>query len=150
RLKEAPDDARAVRLAARAAARQGEDRKAMAIYNQLVVGNMEPEDFFLMGRALGRTGQTDPAFKAYETALSADPDHAETLDAVTRLYLQNDRYAPVEQTAGRLARRPEWEARALLMLGSARAEIGDAAGAADALGRWLRLDPEGQAAAPHL
>jgi hypothetical protein len=91
----------------------------------------------------------ESAFKAYETAREGDPDHPDTLEALAGLYLQNDRYHAAEQTAQRLARYPAWEARAQLMLGTARAEIRDAAGAAEALQRWLELDPEGRAAAPH-
>src|SRR5262245_64771706 len=61
RLKQAPDDALVLRLAARAAARQGHDQKAIAIYDRFVVGALDPEDFFLLGRALTRTGQVEAA-----------------------------------------------------------------------------------------
>src|SRR5262245_54494921 len=55
RLKEAPDDLQALRLAARAAARQEQDQKAVAIYHRLEAGGMDAEDFFLKGRSLSRT-----------------------------------------------------------------------------------------------
>jgi tetratricopeptide (TPR) repeat protein len=149
RLNEAPDDVQALRMLARAAARQDQHKKAIASYNQLVVGDLDPNDFFLMGRALSGTGQIESAFKAYEMAREGNPDHPETLEALARLYLQNDRYNAAEETAQRLARQTRWEAQAQLMLGTARAEIQDPTGAAKALRRWLELDPHGLAAAPH-
>src|SRR5207253_4037513 len=53
-----------------------------------------------------------------------------------------------EETAERLARQPGWEARGQLILGTARAELHDPRGAAQALGRFFELDPEGGRAAP--
>src|SRR5262249_9574658 len=44
----------------------------------------------------------------------------------------------------RLARRPASEARARILIGSLRAEVQDSAGAAQALGRALQLDPQGR------
>jgi predicted CXXCH cytochrome family protein len=149
RLKQAPEDPVAITLAARAAARQNRDQAAVAFYSRLAVGDLDPEDFFLMGRSLQRTGQVDAAFKALETTRAVLPDHPETLETLARLYLQNDRYCAAEEAAERLARRPDWEARALVILGTARAELEDPAGAANALTRWLQLDPSGATAAPH-
>jgi cytochrome c-type biogenesis protein CcmH/NrfG len=148
RLKQAPEDPQALRLAARAAAHLERDQAAIAIYSRLVVEILDPEDFFLLGRALSRTGQVDPAFKAYETARLGNPDHPETLDALAQLYLQNDRGNAAEETALRLALQPGWEGRGQLVLGTARAELHDPGGAAHALERWRQLDPEGRAAAP--
>jgi formate-dependent nitrite reductase cytochrome c552 subunit len=148
RLKEAPADPQAFRLAARAAARLDQDQRAIAIYHRLGDEALEAEDAFLLGRSLGRTGQIDAAFQSYEKARGADPDHPETLEALALLYLQNDRYRAAEEAAGRLARQPAWEAKASLILGAARAELQDPKGAAAALTRWLALDPAGRAPAP--
>ena len=68
RLKESPHDVRALRLAARAAARQDQDQKSIAIYERLDTGSKEAEDFFLLGRAFVRSGKIDRAFKAFEAA----------------------------------------------------------------------------------
>lgn len=148
RLRHAPDDPGGLRLAARAAARQDRDQSAIAIYSRRVVGDMEPEDFYLMGRALSRTGQFEAALKAFETARAGNPDDPNTLDFLCRLYYQTDLYDAAEEAAERLTKQPGWEARAQLMLGTARAELEDPAGVAEALGRWFQLDPEGKAAAP--
>lgn len=148
RLKQAPEDPRALRLAARAAARQGRDQSAIAIFSRLDVGMMDPEDFFLLGRALSLNGQSEAATKAFEMARAGDPDHAETLDFLCRIYYQTNRYFAAEQVAERLARQPGWEARARLMLGNARLELEDPAGVAEAFRRWLELDPQGKTASP--
>jgi tetratricopeptide (TPR) repeat protein len=149
RLKAAPDDARALRLAARAAARQDRDQKAIAIYDRLAADSKDAEDFSLLGRALIRLGRVDPAYRAYEQARQRDPDHPEALAALAGLYLLNDRYHAAAEAAERLARHPSWEARAQVMLGTARSEVHDPAGAAAALRRWMQLDPQGGAAAPY-
>jgi tetratricopeptide (TPR) repeat protein len=148
RLKQAPNDAKALRLAARAAAQRDRDESAIAIYSQLNASLMETEDYFLMGRALSQTNQIDRAIKALEMARIENPDHSETLDLLCRIYYQTNRYFAAEKVAERLARQPGWEARARLMLGNARLELEDPRGVAEALERWLDLDPEGQSALP--
>lgn len=148
RLKDAPDDAEALRLAARSAARQDRDQTAAAIYTRRDVGTLTPEDYFLLGRALSRTGRGDAALEAFESALKGDPDNPETLDFLCRLYYQKDRYYAAESVALKLAKHPGWEAKGQLMLALARAELEDPAGVAHALDRWLELDPKGLSAAP--
>ena len=139
-------DTEALRLSAHAAARQDRDQKALAIYSRLVPADMKPEDFFLLGSALNLAGQTEPAIAALKIAQAGNPDDAETLDLLCRLYYQTDRYCAAEEAAGRLARQANREAGAQLMLGKVRDELDDPAGVAQALHRWLQLDPAGTAA----
>jgi tetratricopeptide (TPR) repeat protein len=148
RLKQLADDPTALQFAARAAAQQDRDETAIAIYSRLLIEAMDAEDLFLLGRALSRTGKVELACKTYERARLANPDHPETLEALARLYLQNDRPNAAEEAALRLVRQPGWETRGLLILGTARAKLYDPAGAAQALGRFFELDPEGGVAAP--
>jgi len=149
RLKEAADDALALRLAARAAARQDRDRNAIAIYSRLELRLLTAEDYFLLGRALSRTGQDDSALKSLEAARAADPIRPELLDELAQVYSRKGLPAATEQTALRLAQQPGWEARAQLMLGTSRAAQYDPAGAARALQRAFELDPDGKAVAPY-
>ena len=135
-------------MAARAVARQDRDQAVIAIYSRLILEDQDAEDLFLLGRALNRTGQSDLAFKTYERARLTNPDHPETLDALGQLFLQSDRENAAEEVAERLVRQPGWEARGLLILGTARAELYDPAGAVRALRRFFELDPEGLTAAP--
>jgi cytochrome c-type biogenesis protein CcmH/NrfG len=148
RLKEAPDDREALRLAARAAARQDQDEKAIALYRRLAAENRDVEDFFLLGRSYVRLDQIEPAYGAFEAALKRDSKHAETLAGLSALFARNDRFYAAADAAERLARQPASEARALVMLGRIRAEVQDPAGAARALRRALEIDPQGQTFAP--
>ncbi len=148
RLKEAPNDEEALRLAARAMARQGRHQPAIAIYSRLELRLMSAEDYFLLGLALSRTGRDELALKALEASRTADPDRLETLDELAQVYFRRDRPAAAEEIAERLVREPGWEVRGQLLLGTCLAAHHDPAGAARALSRAFRLDPEGKAAAP--
>jgi cytochrome c-type biogenesis protein CcmH/NrfG len=147
-LKEARADPQAIRLAARAAARQDQDQKSLALYHRLAKEKLTAEDLCLVGRALTRTGNTAPAFDAYEAARQSDPDYPDALAALAALYMRTDRYHAAAEAAERLTRQPHWEARAQLLLGTIRSETQDPLGAARALARWLQLDPHGQAVGP--
>ncbi len=148
RLKQAPDDPAALLLTARASARRERDDGAVAIYSRVPAGLMKPEDDFLLGRALSRMGRIEPALTALETARAGKPDDPEALDLLCRLYYQMDRSLASEEAATTLTRFPAWEARGSLLLGLARAELDDPAGEAQALSRWLELDPDGRLALP--
>jgi len=149
RLRESPADTDALLLAARATARMDRERSAIATYSQLELRLMTAEDYFLLGRALSRTGQDDLALRSLERARDADPERLELLDELSRVYFRKDRPAAAEEIAQRLAAHPAWEARAQLMLATSRAVRNDPAGAARALQRALKLDPDLTAAAPH-
>jgi tetratricopeptide (TPR) repeat protein len=149
RLKAAPDDPRALRLAARSLARQNRDQAAISTYALLELVLMTAEDYFLLGRALSRTGQDDLALKALEASRDADPDRPEMLDELAQVYFRKKRPAAAEAIAKRLVREPGWEARANLMLGPFSAALNDPAGAASALQRAFELDPDGKNAAPN-
>jgi tetratricopeptide (TPR) repeat protein len=148
RLKADPDDPLAIRLAARVAARQDQDQRALAIYERVPEADRAAEDLFLIGRARVRLGQGDAGTRALEAARELAPDHPEVLAAIAGLYLQSDRNESAAATAERLAHLPGWEARGHLLLGTARAASRDPAGAALALQRWMELDPRGQSVAP--
>ena len=49
-LKQAPEDALALRLSARAAANLDKDQSAIAIYSRLTTTDLEPDDYYLLGR----------------------------------------------------------------------------------------------------
>ena len=149
RLREAPADALALRQAARAAARQDRDQNAITIYSRLELRLMTAEDYFLLGRALSRSGQDDSALKSLEAARAADPDRPEMLDELARVYSRKGLPAATAETALRLAQKPGWEPIGQLMLGTARAVQNDPAAAAQALRRAFELDPDGKAAAPY-
>lgn len=148
RLKESPADPRAMRLAARSAARQDQDPRAIALYDRIDRRGFAAEDCFLLGRALVRRSRIDAGLKALEAAREQAPDHPERLAALAGLYLQSYHNEAAEAAALRLAKQPRWEARAQVLLGTARSASHDPAGAAEALQRWAQLDPDGRVVAP--
>src|SRR5262249_56327098 len=93
RLKEAPEDQEALRLAARTTARQDRDQAAIATYSRLELRLMTAEDYFLLGRALSRTGQDELAVKSLEAARAADPARLELLDELGQVYFRTARPA---------------------------------------------------------
>jgi tetratricopeptide (TPR) repeat protein len=141
-LKAKPSDPAALRLRARSAARQGRDESAEAIYRRLGTGSMEAEDFFLLGRGLLARGQVGPALASLGAARDAEPDHAETLDALSRYWAESRALTDALDATERLFRRPGWEVRAGVRLGRLRAELFDPAGAAEVLASALARDPK--------
>jgi tetratricopeptide (TPR) repeat protein len=141
-LKSRPADPEALRLLARSAARQGRDGSAEAIYRRLGTGPMEAEDFFLLGRGLLRRGQVGPALASLGAARDAQPDHAETLDALSRHWAETHALTDATIAAERLLSQPGWEVRAAVRLGRLRAELLDPAGAIELLAAALERDPK--------
>ncbi len=139
-LKESPDDPGALRLMARASARLGNDETALSLYSRIGEGGMEAEDFAALGSILERQGQRAAALGVFERGRTIDPDHAETLHALARLYARESRLTEAIDAAERLARCPGWEARGSLILGVLDVEHADPAGAASALDRALQAD----------
>jgi len=140
-LKKKPSDPDALRLLARAAARQGRDELAEAIYRRLGTGPMRGEDLFLFGRGLLGRGQVRPALAFLGAAREIEPDHAETLDALSRYWAETRSLCDAADAALRLMKQPGWEVVGGVRLGRLRAELFDPAGAAVMLEQVLRRDP---------
>jgi hypothetical protein len=129
RLKSAANDIAALRLLARATARLGHDSSAVAIYQRLGNAVMSADDFFLLGIAMARTGDSDGSLKVLEQARSKDPDHADTLYVLTRAYSAGGQASKAIETGRHLASCPGWECHADVLLGSIFLEGGDPSGA---------------------
>ena len=91
---------------------------------------MEAEDYFLLGRGLLARGQVGPGLASLGAARDAQPDHAETLDALSPILDRNPAMTDAADAAERLVRQPGWEVRGEVRLGRLRAELFDPAGAA--------------------
>jgi tetratricopeptide (TPR) repeat protein len=151
RLKTTPGDREALRLLARAAARQGRDRTARALYGRIGGAEaMDAEDLYLFGTVIDRTGDHDTARDCWQAGLRADPNHPELLDQLARIAWRSKQYAQAAGLAARLAGRPGWEARGDLLRGQIAFEQDDPATAAECLQRALSRDPSGsQRLDPH-
>lgn len=142
RLRTAPDDAKALRLQARASARLVRFAEAQALYSRLADSDLEAEDYFLLALGLGVSGRVLPAQGALERALAADPNHDEALYLFAVVAYDRAQKLDAARAAQRLARRPGWEAKGDLLLGMIRESDNDPGGAVEALRSALRRDPQ--------
>jgi cytochrome c-type biogenesis protein CcmH/NrfG len=143
RLAEDPDDQDALRALARASVHLGRDDTAVRLYTKkLRSDKLAAEDSYLLGTALSRLERWDDAIATWESAVKADPRHAEALDILARAYLREKQIEKAARAAEQLARLPGKEATGLLMLGVLRVEMNDPAGASEVLQRGLELDPD--------
>ncbi|HKI19169.1 MAG TPA: tetratricopeptide repeat protein, partial [Isosphaeraceae bacterium] len=141
-LKRNPADTAAMRLLARSAARLGRDESAESIYRRLGTSQMEAEDLFLLGRGLLRRGQIGPALASLGAARDVQPDHAETLDALSHYWAETRSMTDAVNAAERLRKQPGWEMVGSVRLARLRSELFDPAGAADLLAEALSRDPK--------
>ena len=140
RLKAAGDDPAALRLMARASVKLGRDASAVSLFQRLGSKSMLAEDNYLLGVALTRGGNNRGGVEVWELARAADPNHTDTLLALTRAYLASDRLAAAAETGRLLAAQPGWEARAKRLLGAIQYELNDPKGAISLWQRSLELD----------
>ena len=138
RLKQAPEDKKALRLLARATARLGRDQPANALFARLGTPALQAEDLFLLGLGLSRAGQKESAGRLWEKGLALEPDHAEMIEQLMIWNAAQNRLAQAAHLAGRLATRPGWELRGELFQGTFHTEMSDPAAAAAVLARALK------------
>ena len=85
-----------------------------------VLRGIEPEDAFLKGLAMVRTGRPESAIELWDGFLKRGVDHPEMLDHFSRLSARLQRFDPALDAARRLSRQPGWEARGLFLAGAGR------------------------------
>jgi predicted negative regulator of RcsB-dependent stress response len=147
-LKAHTGDPIATRLVARSAAWLGLDDSALIHYHLLDEARVEPEDRALLGRVYLRIGRIEAALESWDGAIGQDGDPAgrqispALLDEMARVMIQRRRVDPAVRAADLLARKPGWEARGAMLLGTIRASLGDPPGAAAAFRTALEADPE--------
>jgi tetratricopeptide (TPR) repeat protein len=136
-----------VRLYARTMVRLGRDSAAGALYGgPLASAELEPEDAFLKGLSMTRTGRPTDAFDLWARHVQAGVNHPEMLDHYARLSGRFQRMDPALDAARRLCRQPGWEARGLFLLGQLDDLIDDPPGVVEALASAFRLEPEARGA----
>ncbi len=140
-------DSEAVRIYARTLARLGRDSAAIAIYEgRLASAELEPEDAFLKGLVMTRTGRPETAFELWGRYTKQGVDHPEMLDHFSRLAARYQRMDPALDAARRLSRQPGWEARGLFTLGQLDEFVDDPPGVVAALADALQREPEARGA----
>jgi tetratricopeptide (TPR) repeat protein len=143
-LRLASDDPAALRLLARSSVRLGRGPLALAIFNRLGKQAMLAEDLYLLGIALTRDGNSKGALEVWEQARTADPNHTETLLALTRAQVTADQLIAASKTAQLLAAHPGEEAHAEVLLGAIQLELNDPAGAVKFWQQALGHEAKGQ------
>ncbi len=103
---------------------------------------MEAEDLFLLGRGLLGRGQVGPALASLGAARDEQPDHAETLDELSRYWAETRSMTDAVDAADRLRNQPGWEVIGSIRLARLRSELFDPSGAAELLTEALRRDPK--------
>jgi hypothetical protein len=140
-------DPEVLRLYARALARLERDSAANTIYeSRLASAELEPEDAFLKGLVMARTGRAEAAVELWGGVVNKGVDHPEMLDHYSRLSARHQRMDQALEAARRLSRQPGWEARGLFVLGQIEDLIDDPPGVVESLEEALRRDPAGRAA----
>jgi tetratricopeptide (TPR) repeat protein len=148
RLRKTGGDLTALRLLARSNAQLGRDDSAIALFQRLGEKSLLADDLYLLGVATGRAGNSFEALKHWEKGLSVDPDHAETLHALTLLYSDMEQHSKALETARRLASCPGWEVHADVLSGTILLNRGDPAGAVLCWQRALAHKPVEQRGIP--
>lgn len=142
RLRQEKNDIDALRLLARATARQGKDELATALYeNRVKIDGMEAEDHFLLGQMIARQGNAELAIGVWEKALATDPEHAEMLESFACLSAQKLHFEEAVASASKLALRPGREATGHLLAGIFRTSMDDPRGSVDAFRKAFEIDP---------
>ena len=99
------------------------------------------EDYFLLGRELLSQGQVGLGLISLDVARDVEPDHAETLDALSKYWADGQKLSEGAEAAERLAKIPGWEVRGEVRLARLRADLAEPARAAELLGDALARDP---------
>jgi hypothetical protein len=140
-------DPETLRIYARALVRLGRDPAANALYEgRLASAELGPEDAFLKGLAMTRTGRPESAFELWGRSVKQGVDHPEMLDHFSRLAARFQRMDPALDAARRLCRQPGWESRGLFILGQLGEFIDDSPGVVAALEDALQREPEARGA----
>jgi tetratricopeptide (TPR) repeat protein len=136
-LRARPGEAHAMRLLARASARQGDVARALSIYNSLGDAALEGEDFFVLGLDQHRRGDREDAVGTWRRGVTRDPNHAEMLEALARTQAGLDRFISARMAIRQLMAQPGRQARADLLQGEVFDLLNAPSQAAEALKRGL-------------
>jgi len=146
-LKTKRDDTRALLLLARSLYKQTRDDSASAIFDRIEMNALGTEDLLLRGQAFVRSGQPEYAILTWRRGLGTNPNDADTLLELERVFSRMDLLHQAARAATSLSKQAGWKSHANLLLGRIRAEQGDTEQAALAFRRaleqpndWSRLD----------
>ena len=100
---------------------------------------MQAEDLFLLARS--SVARANPLIARSDgISRRPDPDHAEAMYELTRIYAGTRHFTQAVELAARLAKKPGWEVKAGACAELLRRQLDDPLGAADAMAGALRSD----------
>ncbi len=127
-------------MLARASVRQRRDNLARSLYPRLgSIAALEAEDLYLFGTVIDRLGDHETARECWEDGLRAEPNHAEMLQELARLYLTMGRFSEAYRTRQSPGDATGMGSPEQPSLGQIKFEQDDPAGAARCLRRALDL-----------
>jgi putative PEP-CTERM system TPR-repeat lipoprotein len=140
-LRNFPTDAQALSLLASAHMSQGRHTRAAQIMRDALKVQDKPELRTILGMSLVRGGRNQDATQELEAAFAKDPKQVQAGVALVGLYLSEKKTKKAVDTAEALAKRLPSQPGVLNLLGTARAQAGDASKARAAFEQALKLDP---------
>ena len=140
-LRNFPTDAQALSLLASAHMSQGRHARAAQIMRDALKVKDRPELRSILGLSLIRGGRNQDATAELEAAFSKDPNQVQAGAALVGLYLSDKKTKKAIDTAEALVKRLPAQPGLHNLLGTARAQAGDAVKARAAFEQAIKLDP---------
>ena len=140
-LRNFPTDAQALSLLASAHMSQGRHARAAQIMRDALKVQDKPELRSILGMSLIRGGRTQDATTELEAAFSKDPSQVQAGAALVSLYLGDKKTKKALDIAEALVKRLPAQPGLHNLLGTARAQAGDAIKARAAFEQAVKLDP---------
>ncbi len=140
-LRNFPTDAQALSLLASAHMSQGRHARAAQIMRDALKVQDKPELRSILGLSLIRGGRNQDATAELEAAFAKDANQVQAGAALVGLYLADKKNRKAVDTAEALVKRLPAQPGLHNLLGTARAQAGDAVKARAAFEQALKLDP---------
>lgn len=140
-LRNFPTDPQALSLLASAHMSQGRHARAAQIMRDALKVQDKPALRSILGLSLIRGGKNQDATTELEAAYAKDPNQIQAGAALVALYLSEKKHKKAVETAEALATRLPSQPGLQNLLGTARAQAGDAAKARASFEQALKLDP---------
>ena len=139
-LKAQPLDGQALTLLGSALMFKGQNARATSLMQRALQTKESPEFHTVLGLSLLRSGQTGTAMAELETALKGDPRQTQAATSLIALYLRAGQAAKAVVVADMLVKQQPGNAGFFNLLGMAKGDAKDIAGAKAAFEQSAKLD----------
>ena len=139
-LKAQPLDGQALTLLGSALMSKGQNARATSLMQRALQTKESPEFHTVLGLSLLRSGQTGTAMAELETALKGDPRQTQAATSLIALYLRAGQAAKAVVVADMLVKQQPGNAGFFNLLGMAKGDAKDIAGAKAAFEQSAKLD----------